>query len=411
VLLPGMANVHSHAFQRGMAGLTEVKGHAADNFWSWRVQMYRFALGMTPDQVGAVAAQLYMEMLEAGFARVGEFHYLHHGPDGRPYDDIAEMATHIAEAAQETGIRLTLLPVFYAHADFRAAPPLPGQRRFVTSIDDFARLVEGCRAAIRALPGSTLGVAPHSLRAVTLDELALVTQLAGSGPIHMHVAEQTGEVKACLAATGARPMELLLDNADVDARWCLIHATHMTERETERMARSGAVAGLCPITEANLGDGIFNAQAFLAQGGAFGIGSDSNVQIGISDELRQLEYAQRLRHQARNVTAQDNHSTGRTLFEGALKGGRQALQGGETGLEVGAPADFFSLDKGDAQHLDEDTLLDGWIFAKAAQVDCVWIGGHKRVAGGRHVERERISRRFAATMQTILAANPAGVTL
>jgi formimidoylglutamate deiminase len=401
VVLPGMPNLHSHAFQRGMAGLTETRGRSTDNFWSWRDVMYRFALGMTPEQTEAVAAQLYMEMLEAGFNRVGEFHYLHHAPDGSHYANPAEMAVRIASAAEQTGIRLTLLPVFYAHSDFGGATPTAGQRRFINDIDGFARLFEGCKTAIQSLPGSTLGLAPHSLRAVTWDELKAIIPLTADGPIHMHVAEQMVEVKACLAWSGVRPVQWLLDHVDVDERWCLIHATHMTQDETQRLANSGAVAGLCPITEANLGDGTFPGKAFLDVGGTFGIGSDSNVLIGIGDELRQLEYSQRLLHQARNLLSREDQSTGRTLFESALHGGRRALQALETGLHMGAPADFIALDQGDGGHLVDDAILDGWIFAQAAQVDCVWIGGHKRVVDGRHIDRARISQRFATVMQAM----------
>jgi formimidoylglutamate deiminase len=401
VVLPGMPNLHSHAFQRSMAGLTESRGQSTDSFWSWRDVMYRFALGMTPEQAEAVAAQLYMEMLEAGFSRVGEFHYLHHAPDGSGYDDPAEMATRIACAAEQTGIRLTLLPVFYAHSDFGGAEPTIGQRRFTSTIDGFARLFERCKVAIQSLPGSTIGIAPHSLRAVTPVELAAITPLAGAGPVHMHIAEQMAEVNACVTWSGARPVEWLLDHVDVDNRWCLIHATHMTPKETERLARSGPVVGLCPITEANLGDGTFPGASYLGANGAFGIGSDSNVLIGIGDELRQFEYSQRLLHQARNLLSSSGQSTGRTLFDGALHGGRKALQGLETGLQKGAPADFVALEKGDAQHLVDDAVLDGWIFANAAQVDCVWVAGRKRVISGKHVDRERISQRFIAVMQEL----------
>ncbi|WP_292554079.1 formimidoylglutamate deiminase, partial [Mesorhizobium sp.] len=303
IVLSGMSNLHSHAFQRGMAGLAELRGPSTDSFWSWREVMYRFALSMTPDQVEAVAAQLYVEMLEAGFSRVGEFHYLHHDRDGKPYGNIAEMAERIAAAAAETGIGLTLLPVFYAHSSFGGAAPNEGQRRFINDVQRFGRLLEKSRESVRSLDQAVVGVAPHSLRAATPEELDAVTAMAPDGPIHIHIAEQTKEVEDCIAWSGARPVEFLLDHAKVDRRWCLIHATHMTEAETVRMARSGAIAGLCPITEANLGDGTFTAPLFVEHGGRFGVGSDSNVLIGLPDELRQLEYSQRLAHRARNVLA------------------------------------------------------------------------------------------------------------
>nr|CAD6428341.1 formimidoylglutamate deiminase [Rhizobium sp. Q54] len=403
VLVPAMPNLHSHAFQRAMAGLAEIRGPGFDNFWSWRELMYRFALSMTPDQMESVAAQLYVEMLEAGFGRVGEFHYLHHDGDGRPYANIAEMAGRIAAAAGETGIGLTLLPVFYAHSGFGGAAPADGQRRFINSLESFARVLEGSRAAVAVLPGAVVGVAPHSLRAVSPEELASVVPMAEEGPVHIHVAEQTREVEDCIAWSGLRPVEWLLANADVGRRWCLIHATHMTSQETRRMATTGAVAGLCPITEANLGDGIFPGTEFLAAGGAFGIGSDSNVLIGPGDELRQLEYSQRLGLRARNVMARSGGSNGRALFEGALNGGNRAL-GGESGLKEGGAADFVALDLSAAPYLKRDQVLDGWIFAGSVRPDCVWVNGTKLVESGRHRHRQRIAARFHAAMKDLVEA-------
>lgn len=402
-VLAGMPNLHSHAFQHGMAGLAETRGPGSDSFWSWRNVMYRFALSMTPDDVEAVAAQLYVEMLEAGFTRVGEFHYLHHDRDGRPYADIAEMAVRIAAAASATGIALTLLPVFYAHAGFGGTAPGEGQRRFINDRDSFAALLDRCRALTSALPQGITGVAPHSLRAVTPDELSAVVAMAGDKPIHIHIAEQVKEVEDSIAWSGRRPVEWLLDNQAVDGRWCFIHATHMTDAETRGMAQAGAVAGLCPVTEANLGDGTFPAPQFLADGGRFGVGSDSNVLIGLPDELRQLEYSQRLAHRARNVLAAPGGSTGRALFEGALAGGAAAL-GVEAGLATGQAADLVSLKARHGLDLAGDALLDGWIFANGADVDCVWVNGRKQVAGGRHVAREAIGRRFTAAMRALAEA-------
>ena len=314
LIVPGMANLHSHAFQRAMAGLTEVRGSTSDSFWSWRTLMYKFALSMTPDDIEAVAAQLYMEMLEAGFTRVGEFHYLHHDRDGRHYANIGEHAERIGAASAATGIALTLLPVFYARSGFGGMAPTEGQRRFINSVESFSTLMEECRKITSALPGGQLGIAPHSLRAATPEELRDVLPMAGGGPIHIHIAEQTKEVEDCIAWSGARPVEWLLANMPVDERWCLIHATHMTEAETRDMARRGAIAGLCPITEANLGDGIFPAPAFLEEGGQFGVGSDSNISISVAHELRQLEYSQRLGLRSRNVVALPQQSTGTRLF-------------------------------------------------------------------------------------------------
>ena len=406
ILLPGMPNLHSHAFQRGMAGLAETRGPGADSFWSWREVMYRFALTMNPEQVEAVATQLYVEMLEAGFSRVGEFHYLHHDPEGLPYADIGEMAAHIAAAAHTTGIGLTLLPVFYAHSGFGGAEPVDNQRRFINDLNSFARLHESARKALESIPEAVIGVAPHSLRAVTPDELATVAAMAGGAPVHIHVAEQVREVEDCVAWSGARPVEWLLDNADIGDRWCLIHATHMTDAETVTMARSGAVAGLCPITEANLGDGTFSGQLFRDNGGRFGIGSDSNVLIGLPDELRQLEYSQRLSHRARNVLAEPGQSNGRALFDAALTGGSKALGAQNAGLAVGAPADFVSLDA-DAVSLAgkaDDGILDAWIFAGGTRVDCAWVRGKKLVEGGRHFRRSEIAQKFRAVMLQLSAA-------
>ncbi|MFN7103076.1 MAG: formimidoylglutamate deiminase [Pseudorhizobium sp.] len=403
VVVPALANLHSHAFQRAMAGLAEVRGPGNDSFWSWRTTMYRFALTMTPDHVEAVASQLYVEMLEAGFARVGEFHYLHHQEDGTHYGDSAEMAARIGAASAETGIGLTLLPVFYAHSGFGGQPPVEGQRRFIHSLESFSRLMEGCGKLVGSLPGAVLGIAPHSLRAVTEQELVELIPLAGAGPIHIHVAEQVKEVEDCLAWSGARPVEWLLDRMPVDDRWCLIHATHMSDAETQRMARSGAIAGLCPITEANLGDGVFNAPLFLAEGGRYGVGSDSNVLVSVPEELRTLEYSQRLTRRSRNVIADAGGSTGRKLFETAHLGGGAALQS-KAGLCVGGDADIVSLDASAVPYLQEDRLLDHWIVAGVVSVEAVWARGRKQVSGGRHIRRDAIETRFRATMADLLRA-------
>ncbi len=406
IALPGLANVHSHAFQRGMAGLAEYRGSDSDDFWSWRALMYRFLDRLDPDDIEAIAALAYAEMLETGFTRVGEFHYLHHAPDGSAYADPAELAARIAAAAETTGIGLTLLPVFYRYAGFDRRPPEHGHIRFVTDPTGFARLFERSRAAIAGLPDANIGVAPHSLRAVDTGDLAQVLALAPGGPIHIHAAEQTGEVEQCVAALGARPVQWLLDNADVDARWCLIHATHLDPDETTRLARSGAVAGLCPITEANLGDGIFPAPDYLAAGGAFAIGTDSNIAIDPARELQTMEYAQRLILRKRNLLASSEQpSTGARLFAGALAGGAQALGQSGEGLAIGAAADIVGLDP-DALALvgrGPEMALDSWIFAGGRDViSDVWRRGRHVVAGGRHVGREAIAARYRRTMIKLL---------
>ena len=404
--IPGMPNVHSHAFQRGMAGLTERGSPAGDNFWTWREVMYRFALRMTPDDIEAIAAQLFAELLEAGFTRVGEFHYLHHDANGAPYANLAETAERIAAAARETGIGLTLIPTFYAHGGFGGASANLQQRRFINDLDRFAKLFAASRAAVGGLDGATVGIAAHSLRAATPEELEAVVAMGGDRPIHLHIAEQVKEVEDCVRWSGARPVAWLLDHASVDQRWCLVHATHMTAMESERLARSGAVAGLCPVTEADLGDGIFDALTFAAAGGAVGIGSDSNVLLGVADELRQLEYSQRLLHRARNLMSRsEGGSTGRALFDAALAGGSHALGIEHAGLAAGAAADLVTLDP---DHLalvgrSGDDILDGFIFAGGQNaVDCVWRHGTKLVSGGRHIARERCRARFRATMARLL---------
>lgn len=400
--LPGLPNLHSHGFQRALAGRTEQRGEGPDDFWSWRQVMYRFLDRLGPDDVEAITAQAYAEMLEGGFTHVGEFHYLHHAPDGRPYADPAELAARVAVAAERTGIGLTLLPVFYAHAGFGGVAPTEAQRRFIHDRDGFARLHAACRGL-----AETVGVAPHSLRAVTPDELQDVIALAGTGPIHIHAAEQVAEVEACLAWSGRRPVEWLLDHADVDPRWCLVHATHMTEDETARLAASGAVAGLCPVTEANLGDGLFPAPAFQAAGGRIGVGTDSNVAIDAAQELRLLEYGQRLTRRGRNVLAGGaGRSTGGDLFRAALQGGAQGLGLDQSGIVEGASADLVALDADDVAlaGLRGDALIDGWVFAaRSGAIDTVWRRGRAVVRDGRHVEADAIAARYRTCIARLTA--------
>jgi formiminoglutamate deiminase len=405
--LPGIANLHSHAFQRGMAGLTERRGSRGDSFWTWRALMYRFVEHLTPDDLEAIAAQAYVEMLEAGFTRVGEFHYLHHGEAGRPYDDIGEMAGRIAAAAEQSGIGLTLLPVFYAHGGFGGDEPGVAQVRFLSNPHSFGDLMAASRRAVTGLEGAVVGIAPHSLRAVTIDELNAILPLAGTGPVHIHIAEQTREVEDCVAWSGARPVQFLLANAPVDGRWCLVHATHMVGAEVLDLAGSGAVAGVCPITEANLGDGISHAVAFRRLGIPMGVGSDSNVLISPAEELRLLEYGQRLRRRARNAMAgYANTSTGRVLLDMAVAGGAQAL-GVESGLEAGAPADIVSLNPDHPALIARsgDEILDSFIFAGGhGLVSGVWRSGRRLVTDGAHHRRADVTARYRQTLERLLAA-------
>ena len=405
VVLPGLSNVHSHAFQRAMAGLTEERGPTeGDDFWSWRALMYRFLDRGGPEEIEAITALAFAEMLEGGFTRVGEFHYLHNDPDGRTYADRGELAARIAAAADGTGIGLTLLPVFYAHAGFGGTPPAHGQRRFINDIDGFAKLMDESRRIASALPDAVVGVAPHSLRAVTPEEIAAVIPMAGDGPVHIHAAEQTKEVQDCLDWSGARPVQWLLDNVGLDRRWCLIHATHLTADETTRMAASGAVAGLCPVTEANLGDGVFPAVEFFAQGGAFGLGTDSNVLIDAAGELRALEYSQRLTRRGRAVLADKEASTGGTLYRRALAGGAQATKG-TTGIAAGQAADFVTLETDDLAYAgrSDDALLDSLVFAGPKRaIRTVWRRGRVVVENGRHVGRDAIEVRYRRALDAVL---------
>lgn len=406
IALPGLVNLHCHAFQRAMAGLAERRGPSSDSFWTWREVMYRFLGRLTPDDVEAIAAFAYMQMLERGFTALAEFHYLHHDTDGRPYADLGEMAGRLAAAASATGIGLTLLPSFYAYGGFGGQPPTAGQRRFVNDPDRFLRLLARCRAIAAALPGARVGIAPHSLRAVTPETLKQVVGACGDGPIHIHIAEQEKEVADCLAWSGRRPLTWLCDEMAVDQRWCIIHATHLDERETRCLAASGAVAGLCPLTEASLGDGIFPGARFLAAGGRFGIGTDSNIDIDAAAELRQLEYSQRLAARARNVMAiETGESTGARLYRSALAGGAQALGRGASAIAPGCRADIVVLDAG---HPDlacgaGDRWLDAWIFVAGRDgVQSVIAGGELVVQEGRHRDRDAITARYARALKRVV---------
>lgn len=406
VLLPAIANLHSHAFQRAMAGLTEKRGpDPRDTFWTWRQLMFRFLDQLTPDHVEAIAAFVQMEMLEAGYANNTEFHYLHHRPGGYLYDNIGEMAERIAAAAKTTGIGLTLLPVHYQYGGCDKRPLGPGQIRFGNDPEQFAKLYEESVRAVKSLPADTrIGVAPHSLRAVGREDLIATTKLSKDGPIHMHLAEQVAEVAEVEASWGRRPVEWLLDTAEVNANWCLIHCTQMEEHETLGLAKTGAVAGLCPITESSLGDGIFDGVRYLGAEGVIGVGSDSNIRISLSEELRTLEYSQRLRDKSRAALATPEKSTGRRLYDAVAKGGARAAARDSGRIEVGALADLMALD-GSAVDLigrKGDTILDTYIFAGDDRlVRDVWSAGRHVVTDGRHVAHDAITNRYRKVMEQL----------
>ena len=404
-VLPGMPNLHSHAFQRAMAGLAERKGKSEDSFWSWRETMYGFAATVGPEQLKAIAAQLYVEMLKAGYTHVCEFHYLHHQPDGTPYAPAEAMSLALVEAAREAGIGLTLLPVLYMSGGFDGRALGERQRRFGHDVDAYLRLLQTLRAHERE--DLRVGIALHSLRAVPEAALreVLASNLASDGPIHIHIAEQIGEVQDCLALRGARPVEWLFDHVEVDARWCLVHATHLTVAETAQIAGSGAVAGLCPTTEANLGDGVFPLTPYLEAGGTLGIGSDSHVSVSPVEELRWLEYGQRLQTRHRNIAARHpGDSVGDTLWRAALRGGAQAAGAAIGELRDGARADLIVLD--DTSPLlaarDERSVLDSFLFAgNTPLVRDVMVGGRWQVQGFRHRDEERIAARYRATVAAL----------
>ena len=408
--IPGSTNLHSHAFQRAMAGLGEVRGTTSDSFWSWREVMYKFVGIINPDDLAAIATKLYMEFLKGGFTCVGEFHYLHHTPDGTSYDNPAQMSLAIINAAQISGIALTHLPVFYAHSGFGGAAPNQGQKRFVHTLDDYAKLLQNLK---NDNPSSLnrIGIAPHSLRAVTPDELTALQEfrkdILPDCPMHIHISEQMKEVEDCVAHCGARPVEWLLEAAPIDDTWCFIHATHMTEDETHNMAKAGAIAGLCPMTEANLGDGIFRGEEFLTAGGTFGVGTDSNTRTNVADELLMLEYSQRLSNNRRNILGNDDlPHTGESLYQHACSGGATALTQPVGAIEVHKRADFLVLDPQlDGVHRPANShFLDYWLFGAVDRAPAqVYVAGQPVIMDGHHAHEENIDADYRRVMEKLLA--------
>ena len=402
-LLPAPVNVHSHAFQRAMAGLTERRGpDPRDTFWTWRQLMFRFLDRLTPEDVEAIAAFVQMEMLEAGYACNAEFHYLHHGVGGVEYADLAEMSGRIIAAAETSGIGLTLLPVLYQYGGCDGRALGPGQIRFGNDPEQFGTLwaqVEALIAGHRA--DAVIGVAPHSLRAVSRGGLTECIAMAGRRPLHMHLAEQLAEVEEVRTYWRRRPVEHLLEVSEPRSTWCLIHCTQMLPHETVGLAETGAVAGLCPLTESNLGDGIFDGMRWMDAGGQIAVGSDSNIRIALAEELRVLDHSQRLRDHSRAAFATPEQSTGRRLFEAVTKGGAQAAGRGRGVIAAGEWADLLALD---GTHVDlvgrrGDTVLDAWIFAgDDRMVRDVWAAGRHMVTNGQHLRRDEITARYVQTL-------------
>ncbi len=415
--LPGMPNLHSHAFQRAMAGMGEISGPVRpdsepDSFWTWRQTMYGFLRTMTPDHAESIATRLYIDMLKAGYTALAEFHYVHHDPTGTPYSERAEMSARMIAAAASTGIGITHLPVLYNFGGFGGTAANDGQRRFLNDADGFMQIVSTLHEVHSNNPQVRIGIAPHSLRAVTPELLANVlgglNTLDATAPVHIHIAEQTKEVDDCLAWSGQRPVEWLLEHQSIDQRWCLIHATHLIDRETDALAASGAVAGLCPTTEANLGDGLFPARRFMAAGGVMGIGSDSHISVNVKEELRWLEYGQRLFERQRTVLSGGaSRSTGAELYNDALVGGAQACGRPIGALEVGKRADIVVLDTAHSPlaGCNGNAILDAWIFAcDTNPVAEVFVGGQHVIHNGHHAMEEIAEDNFRATLCAL--ANP-----
>jgi formimidoylglutamate deiminase len=410
-VLAGMPNLHSHAFQRAMAGLTEYRANPMDSFWSWRDLMYRFASRILPESLGDIARWLYIEMLKAGYTSVCEFHYVHNTPDGAPYANPAEMAARVVNAAGQTGIGMTMLPVLYQYSGFGAREPTPGQARFIHTPESLLDALVSLRSLQAENGNLRYGVAPHSLRAVSKETLGrmldgLDREFPGA-PVHIHIAEQTAEVDACLDVLKARPVQWLLDNFDVNERWCLVHATHVDQDEVRAMAASRAVAGLCLTTEANLGDGIFPTQAYLADNGRFGLGSDSHIALDWRSELRLLEYGQRLTRRERNVLASEKQTyVADRLFDAATEGGAYATGRAVGALEAGRRADFIVLDPDHSAIAGQapDAWLSGVVFCEHGETPVldVCVGGRVVVEARRHRDEREAFGQYRKTLAGLL---------
>ncbi len=409
-VIPAMVNCHSHAFQRAFAGFSEQSSGSRDSFWTWRQTMYQFLGKLTDKDVEIIATQLYIEMLKMGYSRVAEFHYLHNDIGGKRYNKPSQMAHAIFQASQRSGIGLTMLPVLYMYSGFGAQPVHSDQARFVNNIEQFNQLVQECFEHSKSLTNTNVGIAPHSLRAVDRDGLeqaiALVRNLDSTAPIHIHIAEQTKEVQDCISHCGKRPVEWLLENIDVDQHWCLIHATHLNEQERQGIVKAKAVAGICPTTEANLGDGIFPADQFLSEEGIMAIGSDSHISVSPFEELRSLEYTQRLILQKRAVLSEQNTpSTGLNLWQRAAKGGAQSTNSNLGELAVGKQADLIVLDPEKVRLFasSSEFLMDSVIFASQSNpVKDVMAKGQWQVKNGEHLHEDDVAQQFSELLARYL---------
>lgn len=408
-VIPGMVNCHSHAFQRGFAGFSEQGSASNDSFWTWRKIMYQFLDNISTEQAEVIAKQLYIEMLKAGYTRVAEFHYLHHEKDGENHQQLASMAKAIFNAAGATGIGLTLLPVMYRFSGFGPLAPNDGQKRFINSIEQFNQLVSDCFAMAKNSQNANVGIAPHSLRAVDKESLTAavkhVRSLDEKAPVHIHISEQQKEVQDCLAHYGTRPVQWLLDNMELDQHWCLIHATHIDEQEVTGIIKTKAIAGICPTTEANLGDGIFPTTEFMAQGGQVAIGSDSHISVSAIEELRLLEYAQRLIKQQRAILAtSETRSVGQNLWQHTAKAGALSTSSNTGELAVGKQADLLVLDETKTRLFanQNNFILDSMMFASQDNpIKDVMVNGHWCVLNGEHEQQNLSADEFAKVLKDL----------
>lgn len=404
-IVPTLANLHSHAFQRAMAGLAEVSLNPNDSFWSWRDLMYTMVHKLSPEDVRVIATQLYIDMLKAGYSQVAEFHYLHHQQSGKPYNQLNEMARQLIQAADTAGLGLTLLPVLYSHAGFGGQPPTSGQKRFINNTEQYLALHQACSKDLVDHELHQIGICFHSLRAVTQQQISdVLSETSAEMPIHIHIAEQQKEVQDCINWSGQRPVQWLANEVGINEKWCLVHATHLTTDEICTIAKSNAVAGLCPTTEANLGDGIFPAVDYINANGRWGIGSDSHVSLSIVEELRTLEYGQRLRDQQRNrLYGQQQNHVGDFLFHQARLGGNQASHS-KLGLAVGHRADFIVLDHKNPfiAASKTDDIINRWLFAcNDNLIRHVYVAGKPIIIDFRHKQEEQASTEFTDVLKRL----------